>query len=63
MTENIQLSLDSMISDIKNEMSSDFDFVFELVQMFFMIKEHNISKLTIYESDISKLDDKNVFCP
>ena len=61
MTENIQLSLDSMISNIKNEMSSDFEFVFELVQMFFMIKEHNISKLTIHESDISKLVDENVF--
>ena len=42
-------------------MSSDFEFVFELVQMFFMIKGHNISKLTIHESDISKLVDENVF--
>ena len=44
-------------------MSSNFEFVFELVQMFFMIKEHNISKSTIYESDISKLVDENVFSP
>ena len=44
-------------------MSSDFGFVFESVQMFFKIKEHNISELTIYESDISKLVDENVFGP
>ena len=44
-------------------MSSDFEFVFESVQMFFMIKEHKISKLTMYESDISKLVAENVFSP
>ena len=44
-------------------MSSDFELVFELVQMFFMIKEQNISELKIYESEISKLVDENVFSP
>ena len=41
-----------MITNKKNEMSSDFEFVFEFVQIFVMIKEQDISKLTIYESDI-----------